>query len=415
MDTMYRILEEMHYELGFWDKDSPNEPYRYVLSPDAMRLDDNYQQQLQTIAAGVSACLKSLPMLQKLSENPNGDHSLGLASTLIRQGNNGFTPNYSDTRAMPMCKVDIMIDSNNTLQIAELDAYNPRGIAYIIMLRHIYQQCIDEQSQDFIGMAEHLKNVLPQDEMSWIYADRERYYGRVINISNNLLYDKTGIRMHGIQSSKTNGEVYLPKMILPFGMSNKDELSLRDTMMEQYLSNPKEFFFPAMPWVGSKGLLGLVSNPTSNSILNPLSESFEKDTFLLKNHLPETVLVGRKFQRDVLEFQNTHEEYVLKMNMASGMKGVWMPGNTNFENELTIAQQAKKASYVLQQFVDQKKHEFSYFDVQGELQVRDDWYVRLIAYISSDGQIIDAEVTARTEPDVHGALDCLQIPCILSK
>ena len=412
MEEKFQCLTQKHYDLGFWDPSNPSEKYRYVLSPDKMPLDDSLRQQLANIGKGVAAYLAGMPQLAFDAQQSTGDHTFGLVNQIMKKANDGLPSLTTTGNAIPVCKVDLMIDQNNCLQIAEVDAYNPRGIAYMVMLRDIYRDCIDTDAKLFPGLIDYLGKNL-QDSVVWTYAERERYYGNVLGIASDIISRETNKEMCVVKSSNLNGEASQSQFIIPYGMTRPAEQSAREELLEQYQEHPENFFYPLMPWLGTKGLLGIVSNPTQNEKLNGLSDYFSDDISLLNDHLPETVLVGRKFLNDIKIFQENHASSVLKSHVASGMKGVWMPGNPLFEQEMQIAKRAKNSNHILQECVDQKQFNFTFFDQDGELQSRDDWYVRLIAYIGSNGEVIDAEVTARPEPDVHGALDCLQIPCVL--
>jgi hypothetical protein len=40
------------------------------------------------------------------------------------------------------------------------------------------------------------------------------------------------------------------------------------------------------------------------------------------------------------------------------------------------------------------------------------WYLRMTLQVDANGMVVDAEMTGRKTPDVHGAMDCIQIPCV---
>jgi hypothetical protein len=408
-DTFSNLLAK-HYETGFWDEKNPNENYRYVLSDDNFLLTERYKKQLNEIGKSIVSYLDLNERLAGVLEKSQGQREFALLSHIIKKGNDGLPQVFKNAKSVPICKVDIMINKNDELKIAEIDAYNPRGLAYMMMLRDIYTSCVDVQHKMFPGVTKYLSENLSGDT-AWIYTEKERYYGRVIQVASEILKrEKTDLFPK--MSSKVNGEIKMNQMILPFGMNQQGELEIKKGMLDLYNSQPEKFFYPLTPWLGSKGLLGIFSNPTSNNIINLLTSEMEEETLLLKKYLPETVLVGKRFKNDVRLFLEKHKFSVLKEHIASGMKGVWMPNNPNFNQNMVIAESAKWSNFVLQEFVDQKNFSLKYFNEKGQYEVRDDWYVRLIAYVSNTGEIIDAEITARPEPDVHGAKDCLQIPCV---
>lgn len=410
---IYEKLKHEHFRLGFWDNSEENARYRYVLSPDNFLLDDNYRTQLETIGKDVVIFQKNMRTIANIAVQNPGDHTSGLIGTMLKKANDGLPQILIGDRNVPICKVDIMIDSNDKLQIAEIDAYNPRGTAYMIMMRHLYTTCVAQDKKLFPGIISYFEKYAPE-EMMWVFAKRERYYGNVMKIAGNILKETTGKILKPIASTHINGEIEKNQLILPYGMSWAEELRTKNDLLKQYEDNPQKFFYPLVPWLGTKGLLGVISDPTNHENLAALKPYFHEDVTNIKKHLPEVVLVGKKFKDDVQKFREQNPHVVLKSHVASGMKGVWMPGNQDFEKEFALAENNKRSQHILQTFVNQKQFSLKYFDEQGQERKNNNWYVRLIAYIAHDGTVVDAEITARPSPDVHGAPDCLQIPCVLS-
>ncbi|MGB0925322.1 MAG: hypothetical protein ACPGTS_01280, partial [Minisyncoccia bacterium] len=165
-----------------------------------------------------------------------------------------------------------------------------------------------------------------------------------------------------------------------------------------------------MPWLGSKAFMGIVSNPTQHQLLTDMVSNNFTRRDLVNKYIPKTIPVGKTTKDHVMNFYKD-KKTILKANVSSGMKDIYTSEHTEFEKILLQSCNTKNTNYILQEMVDQKTFTFNVFNAQtGKLEVQNH-YLRITGYIGADGSVLDAEVTGRQSPDVHGAPDCIMVPC----
>ncbi len=409
----YKDFADYHKQIGLWNTPENFNRYGYVLSPEKFILTKDMQEQLHEIGQAVSSYQRGASILaQKLQQKKGLTHTESMIYRLFKDALSGLPFVVSD-RINPLCKVDLMIDSSGKFKIAEIDAYNPRAIAYAIFLREMNLK-LNNTPQDALlpGVFNTLSKFWNSElEPTWVHAHRERYYEPILRHMNTIITNDYGYPMNTVSALNSNQVKSSSKFfMLPWGMQQKEEQETKRFLLEKYLQNENDFFCPLTPWMGTKGILGLVSSPYSNELKKIVNENFT-DLTLLSKYLPETLLVHKEVGASVKNFTDKHPCHVLKANIASGMKGVWMKED-EIEVHLKEALTQRSPIHTLQECIDQKKFSFQAYNSKGEIFM-DEWYVRMIIHVDTEGNVVDAEVTGRTEPDVHGAPDCIMFPCVL--
>ncbi len=397
-------LHEKHYEL--WGSVEMKNRYGYVLSPSTFKLTKSMHEQLKEIGLLVADYQKGLILLNThlAKNNPTED----VFMRRIFKGSLAGLPLLETSRGVPICKVDIMIDQNDNLFIAEIDGYNPRGLCYAVFLQDIQKQ-IGNNEKLFVGVMPTIIKYLEDigsDTLEWMYSNRERYYEPVFKIFSKIMKETYNINVPIININELNLKMNSkPKSIIPWGASYETERNNIDILIENYKKNSKNFFFPLAPWMSTKAMFAFITDPSERSVYKDFfkNENYEK-------YLPKTIFVGRNMKPKIDEFISLHPECVLKQNISSGMKGVFFNDSEKFITKLSEATSIKSPQWTLQKKIDQKKFELSIFNENGDIENIND-YIRICAYVTTDGKVVDAEVTGRPEPDVHGAPDCVMMPC----
>jgi hypothetical protein len=315
-----------------------------------------------------------------------------------------------------------MIDTSNRLKIAEIDAYNPRGIAFAAFIKDAYQGYTEHCF--FSGAEKTLaEEVLKKDfsKLVWLYAHHERFYEVVFEQLRRIMLEKYAVKIIPYDTDTFLASKHMDETMftmIPWGMRTTNEITIAEpTLFNLYEANSQRFLYSPTPSLGNKALMGLVSKTgNSNEQEEMLKTYYSKEKLdLIRKYIPNTVLVSRRHRDDVKIFLNQHRASVLKANISSGLKGVWVYDSIddlNKNSKIESFMQEKKPNYTLQEFIHQKKFKLESYSGENNTLRTDDWYLRMTLQVDANGMVVDAEMTGRKTPDVHGAMDCIQIPCV---
>ncbi|MFT5036746.1 MAG: hypothetical protein ACI9VM_000310 [Candidatus Azotimanducaceae bacterium] len=396
---------------GIWTEDGVRNGYHYVLSPDVFHISRTLQALLKQIGAGVVSFQDGLTALDVCARNGNrNEHSL--VNSLIK-GSCGNLPRESGTR-MPVCKVDVMLDQDGYPWIAEVDTYNPRGLLYLAVLREMREKRISE-FQLYPGVVEYfLQSMLSRGahKVLWVHAHKERYYTPWFKAFASLLKSRDIHLVVKNAVSLSSADVASADSIVmtPTRMDSVGELAAKELLVQTYLRRPETFWYPMVPWFESKVWMAFGTPGFAKDEYNSLVQQ-SPGLLALSAYIPQTVLVGKQFRNDV-HIQSSNGPLILKAAISSGMKGVWMQDDRDYEAKLTEYSAARRPNAVLQRQIQQGTISMRSYRESGVVE-SDYYYVRLVVYVAADGSIVDVGVTARLTPDVHGAPDCLMLPCVL--
>ena len=278
----YGQLSQHHISTGYWNGDSR---YQHLLSPNPFVLPEIWKPQLREIGKVVAGFQKGMPhIFETLSVGKTNLHQN--LFHVVKDGTYGMPIRPLDQK-IPLVKVDIMVGEDDQLRIAEIDAYNPRALAFMELLRDLYGLPSSSVAK---YIAEEVRRRGKQ-KLLWVFANHERFY-----LPGLLQYARVMLRDYQIQVNCVNASELQKEdfcraavLIIPWGMRQPEEIPNRDLILDLYQRKPEKFIFPLVPWLGAKGLLGIISNPTGHEEIEQLVTDFPKRE-LFRNYVPETAI-----------------------------------------------------------------------------------------------------------------------------
>ncbi len=414
----YEEILEHHLRTSYFSQEFGSK-YHYILSPQPFVCSAFIKKQIDEIGIAVAGYLKGSELFLKDKNHCKNNMIPSLRGSIISQ--TGF-PLYQGNYRVPLCKVDVMIDTSNRLKIAEIDAYNPRGIAFAAFIKDAYQGYTEHSF--FPGAEKTLAEEVLKKECSklvWLYAHHERFYEIVFEQLQRIMLEKYAVEIITYDTDTFLAAKHMDETMftmIPWGMRTPNEITVaQPTLSNLYETSPDRFLYSPTPSLGNKALMGLVSQIGNSEELEEMLKTYysKEKLDLLREYLPSTVLVSRRYKDDVRVFLNQNKACVLKANVSSGLKGVWVYDSIddlNKNSKIESLMQEKKPNYTLQEFVHQKKFQLESYSGDNNTLRTDDWYLRMTLQVDADGMVVDAEITGRKTPDVHGAVDCIQIPCV---
>lgn len=272
-----------------------------------------------------------------------------------------------------LCKVDIMIDRDDNLKVAEVDGLNKRALGYAILQRKIAILFGQNPDRFFPGNEHVLKDILGDKTLFVVVPGREKYYRFGFDILTEALRDL------GVKA--TWGHERTSVKFLQ--AANQESVVLLDC-----------------PKSGHVELDSLLTSGCWEALIpNHQIFSSKENLVGMESHLiPKTLAVDAVGKLPVVPF----EKFVLKTTNQSGSKGIF------FWDELP--QEIPPGRYVVQEIVEGREFGFSYFDKNGNLVATPGWQVRLIVTLDLlRGRVVDVDVTACKGRLVHGMAESIQI------
>lgn len=272
-----------------------------------------------------------------------------------------------------LCKVDLMVDRNGCLKVAEVDGLNKRALGYAVLERQIAKLCGHSSSKLFGGCEQAIERRLSGQKLYVVVPGREKYYQFGFNILISALRDL------GIDAAWGH---------------EKAALRFLQT------ADPAEVALLDCPETGHAKLDSLLqSKPWRTLIPNHSVFSCKENLVDLRSHLvPKTVVAEVNGSVPSLPF----DQFVLKTPDRSGCKGV------HFWDELPNELPAGR--YVAQAMIHGQEFELAHFDAEGRLVRTSGWQVRLIATLDlAAAEVVDVDVTACRGRLVHGMAESIQI------
>ena len=387
----HKELEEKLVSIGLWNTPEKRKRHGYVLSPCGYLVSRRQQEELDSLAKSTYKALQVLEeVLCKIGRNtPRTQEEREIYSIANRSKCGLAVPGEFAPSIPPILKVDLVQTPEGHFKIAEVDAYNPRGLAFMALL----DATLPEGAPSYPGIF-RLAQMLGTDSITYLFSEKERYYEPVFKIWANLMKE-AGIEMKIIRESELASGQELPGdrlFVIPDSLNYN--IRLREDIIQRIRDGEIQVFFPPKAYLGSKGFM-----------------PFLRELPDMHRFIPNTQLVSKK-HRDELHL-NPGKEYVLKRLVSSGLKGVLFSDldPAEFSAELERQKKAKRASWILQEQVPQEPLSLKVFDDEGNVVVKD-YYLRITAQTTADG-ILGLDITGRTDRKVHGAPDCIQIPAVL--
>lgn len=382
---------------GYWGTPDLRRRNAYVLSPYAYAISARQANDLERLAKCTYGALRNLSTrLSQLSleKSLTNDDARFLAMA-TRNTRGLFSPREIGGSVPPAVKVDLVQDASGRYFIAEVDAYNPRGFGYFALLDSTLPDAFKSPDKSVGKLARLLRMVNDADNV-WhiVVSDFERYYEPSFRILASAL------STHGIEcvlvresevtklcamSSETANIICIPE-------SFSGETPVRDLLVRSVADGRIATFYPPAAYLGSKAFLPYLASCDG-----------------MAEFVPDCALVARRF--DPRAGMNG-SPLVLKGVMSSGLKKVVFSDfeKDRFDVMYAEARTTKNPQWILQKRVEQEAIPVKVFDEEGGTTVKT-YFLRITAYITENG-LLGAEVTGRTDPAVHGAPDCIQIPAI---
>ena len=384
---------------GYWGTPEDRERYSFLLSPAAYALTPSERGDLARFAGATwNAAVSLQERLCDIAARQTGPATNG-DGRLLRLANNAtrglYSPRDGERRIPPILKVDLMLCQDGRFQIAEVDAYNPRGLGYVALL----QGSMPNGTPQYPGLdgvyAELSKG---GNNLRIVVSEYERFYETAFKVLARALVargmDVRVIRARDIASGDEHIEDGDRLLSIPDTLDA--HASIRNDLLSRYRDGRIGAFFPPTSYLGSKAFLPELRNMPG-----------------MAEFMPETALVGKTY-KDFEGFFTLDVPLVLKATVSSGLKGVLFSDldPDAFGSTLSWVRQQMNASWILQAQVKQEAVPVPVFEEDGSITTQHHFF-RITAYVT-EGGIIYAEVTGRPDPKVHGAKDCIQIPTVFA-
>lgn len=419
---MYKKLEKVVQETGIWEGERRS-THGFLLSSSVYQITQDQKQKLQKLGFALYDCLLGLSHIAAIA----GDQSLNYqgAWQLVRKVfSTGVPAIYQKTQVMnvrhipALLKVDFMLDEKGSFLIAEIDGHNKHGVGYSTLAK-LFRLALHNDCESFPGTVELLADEVRrqgEDTLKLLYADQEKFYLPEFEVARDE-FKRNGIDCRVISEMEVDDDFVSSGIFLDLPFLYHKE-NIYQKIIPAYQNGSAKFIIPPKPFLGAKGVIGLLRNDSRNSELEALLITFIKrrSLELVRSHIPETFLIGKMamgFNEAKALFCD--KTYVLKESISSGMKGTIFSDNPSFEKMLKEASKTK-LNWILQKEVRNQPQEFSWYkNGSGEplLETASDWFMRVtVQYVNR--QVADVIVTARRDKAVHGAKDCIQIGTIIT-
>ncbi len=409
-------IEELVYASGLWDGQQ-RLTHAVRLTPDAFVLSPPQLSSLLALGPAIVECLGGLSRLMAIAAS--GELATGSAWQLVREVMTAQVPRpFRELQALRprqiprIVKVDFMEDENGELKIAEIDAMNRRAMGYATLFAAA-RALTKPELASFPGIPRSLARELKNQgtkEAILLYSERERFYRPEFNVLRSALA-AFGVTIHVVSEKEFSagpGGFIAAGHPLPLAtplfsfppLAESPELTV--ALAELYRAGKLRLLLPPKPGLGSKGLLGLISNPTQDQEIEAILRSQVNASALatVRAHLPASYLVGKR-----LELPPADKHYLLKEVVSAGTKGVLFSEDPGFAAALTKAKLGT-ATAILQEEVAQRVRVFNSY-AEGDAPCEGAWYTRLVVYFIA-GAPAEAVATGCQGKLVHGGKEALE-------
>ena len=438
-----RALEDYLTQVGYW-QGSRRETHDFVLSPDLCLLSLREQEQLDEISRGVRTYLGALEeALKRLSDTSPNDPAWGMFRKFAHAGaRNVFAEAQQrwDVSApwggvyTPGVKLDLVRERRG-FKIVEIDGWNPRGMTFSPLIDELAdvvrrmaaaEGCLDEslEAPGYGGVIPAMTALLRsrgQSRLFILVSAKESFYRPVYELFARAL------RVHGVEvtlfdEGRTSAQQLLARLredptaalyaVPEMPRSNMDRVLL------QGIDDPKRVVFPPKPLWSSKGVLALLTCPPdwARDVFAQIGYS-DEDRLQLAQHVPRTWFPSASDRLPLI-----------KAVHSSGSHGVTFPDASMasyMETHERLTRGRMTLDQVFQELASLKHVRYRYFTQEGHVVKASDFRERLIVHVAgcraladaidngSDG-VLDADITARRDDNVHGQADALMLQAVRS-
>ncbi|MDB5237899.1 MAG: hypothetical protein JWM46_169 [Candidatus Kaiserbacteria bacterium] len=388
-------LESYLEATGYWGDAVRRRRNTYVLSPSAYVISPDQKKQLDRLSKATFNAVRTLSThLSDLAGERSLTNKDAVFLALAGSGLRGLLGPKDIAGKVPPClKVDLVQDERGVYQIAEVDAYNPRGFGYMALLDESMPNSFPRSGPGVSAVADLMIEAAGEGEWAIIVSEHERFYQPAFDVFRRALAHR-GVYARLVYEDDVRllGTDIRNVFVIPESLNQN--IWARAHLLDRYKRGELCLFYPPAAYLGSKAFLPYLAAQEG-----------------MAEFIPACSLVCRRV--DPLLVCNGYPS-VLKGVMSSGMKQVIFSDADAelFRSKFAEARSQKRPSWILQKLVSQKPIPIVVFDEKSGLTQRDH-FLRITAYISEKG-LVGAEVTGRPDPKVHGAPDCIQIPTILA-
>lgn len=435
-----RTQDSLLEDTGFWDSPSARKKYAFRLSPDQLELSSDEKAELEELNAliyGENGVLKGAVRLFAKTRQQQfaSRREFSKIGTTLKIGLPKNERGIQDTYPLDVPAI-VRLDLARTngsastrFKIMELEGDKTHAFGYSTLIDMMMDPTIPSINRP-MGIIESLRRAttnrgIQDSNLALLIGSSESFYEQELEVFAQLAR-KQGLNIYSIperdlavtpkgipvNGTVTNELVNLP-ILTPDGRygTTVDAQSLLDLYAEARVA----CLIPPKRFLGSKGLIGLISNGDQDpAIEGVLVDTFSQETLDgIRKYLPRTYIINKKNQQVVRdELAKNPNRWVIKKTMSSGMRGVGLPTFADRQRLLLDEACANPFNFVIQEIIDQQTQEFNYAE-SGNYDIlnRAPMFMRIELFASEVG-IATVLVTARETPDVHGAKDAIQIPAV---
>lgn len=425
-------IEQVVVSSGLWNG-GRRATHGFVLSPSTFRITTTQRQKLDGLGVAISECLAGLGRIAAIANNPKVAH--GISWDMVgKVTRTGIPSIYHHLQTLNpglipwTIKVDFVEDIQGNFRIVEIDSHNKHGLGYSILISKMRDAAYPD-AEKFPGIVPALEEGIRvvgegRNRVVLIYGDQERFYLPEFSILKDELAAR-GVELLVAAESEVNAEpdcFWIGKekitegllVDLPFMYHN---YALNSALAMLYREGSIAFLIPPKPFLGSKAILALLRNDLGDPELEAILRSHipAPAIELVRAHVPPTYFASKRvgalpWEGYIPKLLSNGTQFVLKQVISSGTHGTFLPGDAGFGDALQEASRSYY-HYILQEAVELGHREFEFFGENGETHLAP-WYIRFTVFFSQR-RVADAEITARRDKRVHGALDCLQIGTVI--
>lgn len=388
-------LEKHLARTGYWLDAERRRRNAYVLSPAAYAVSEAQHAELTTLSRALYASIERVSArLCALARSRRLTHPEAALLGLAKSGIRGLrAPHEHDGSIPPVIKVDLMEDRDGSYRIAEADVYNPRGFGYLALLDATIPAGFERVGGGMDALATLVAQFAEGDQCPIIVSGYEGYYYPTYRILADELIARSVQAGVVLESELADKPIIVERLRATFSIPDTlyARPDLRDALLAKSRDGSLRSFMPPAAYLGSKAFLPAYAEcPT------------------VARFLPKTTLIGRRDGRD---FALNGTGALLKNVTSSGHKNIVFSRRDpeGFARMLAEARTRRHPHWIVQEEVEQRRVSVVVFD--GHERTAREYFLRLTAYITRDG-LLGLEVTGREDGFVHGAPDCIQIPCV---
>ena len=406
---MFEQVKKVVLDSAIWSG-KQTETHKFVLTPAIFKFARDQYVELLRLVEIICEALKGVDSMAMTAAQPGcDDRGWGIVRDALRTQVPKLDLDLLDVGSnvgAGIFKFDIIEGADGRFYVPEIDTRVVQNWGVGILTERMRfvvapeAQAISNMAQGVV--AEFRRQGGTNDDILYlIYPDVERFYKPYfmllkaavaeLGIQVEILHENRGLQV------ATEGGFFVD---LPFCKLNQ---KVAETLARRYRNGQVKFLVPPKGHLGSKNVLGLISNASGDDALEEILRAYipAETLTLLRRYFPESRLV-----HSASSWNGVGQRYLLKGVISGGSKEVTLGDAGEFAAK---AEQARREPFrfILQKEIETRVRQLPYFGPQGEL-MEDGFGVRLIVHVSSVGEIMDVSATAcRNKRIIHGGKEAL--------